>query len=152
MGEIVVPDDESDVVPRDGIDTDEHNDLIAADDYEHEDNFATCIQANIVAALEVLNDLYEMSTSLEVEPVVMNNEENENSIATVDLQVNEDSMDTVEFEEVENSIATVGEEVGNSIATVDEEVGNSIATVGEEVGNSIATVGEEVGKSKRRVS
>ena len=52
MGEIVVPDDESDVVPRDGIDTDEHNDLIAADDYEHEDNFATCIQANIVAALE----------------------------------------------------------------------------------------------------
>ena len=39
MGEIVVPDDESDVVPRDGIDTDEHNDLIAADDYEHEDNF-----------------------------------------------------------------------------------------------------------------
>ena len=40
-------------------------------------------------------DLYEMSTSLEVEPVVMNNEENENSIATVDLQVNEDSMDTV---------------------------------------------------------
>ena len=95
MGEIVVPDDESDVVPRDGIDTDEHNDLIAADDYEHEDNFATCIQANIVAALEVLNDLYEMSTSLEVEPVVMNNEENENSIATVDLQVNEDSMDTV---------------------------------------------------------
>ena len=94
-GEIVVPDDESDVVPRDGIDTDEHNDLIAADDYEHEDNFATCIQANIVAALEVLNDLDEMSTSLEVEPVVMNNEENENSIATVDLQVNEDSMDTV---------------------------------------------------------
>ena len=88
MGEIVVPDDESDVVPRDGIDTDEHNDLIAADDYEHEDNFATCIQANIVAALGVLNDL-------EVEPVVMNNEENENSMATVDLQVNEDSMDTV---------------------------------------------------------
>ena len=129
------------MVPRDGIDTDEHNDLIAADDYEHEDNFATCILANIVASLEVLNDLYEMSTSLEVEPVVMNNEENENSIATVDLQVNEDSMDTVEFEEVENSIATVGEEVGSSIATVDEEAGNSNATVGE-----------EAGKPKRRVS
>ena len=53
-----------------------------------------------------------MSASLEVGPVVMNKEENENSIATVDLQVNEDSMDTVEFEEVENSIATVGEEAG----------------------------------------
>ena len=144
MGEVVVPDDESDVVPRDGVDADEHDDLVAADDCEHEDNFATCILANVVAAFGVLSDLCEMSASLEVEPVepvVMNNEENENSIATVDLQVNEDSMDTVEFKEVENSIATVGEEVGSSIATVDEEVGNSIATVGE-----------EAGKPKRRVS
>ena len=48
MGEIVVPDDESVVVSRDGIDTDEHNDLIAADYYEHEDNFETCIQANLL--------------------------------------------------------------------------------------------------------
>ena len=62
-----------------------------------------------------------MSASLEVGPV-MNKEENENSIATVDLQVNEDSMDTVEFEEVENSIATVGEEVGSSIATVEKRL------------------------------
>ena len=46
MGEIVVPDDESDVVPRDGIDTDEHNDLIAADYYEHEDNFANLLDSS----------------------------------------------------------------------------------------------------------
>ena len=73
--ENAISDDGSNVVLWDEVVTDEHDDIITDCDYskdtdEHKENFATSIPANVVAVLETLNDLDEISTTLEAETVV----------------------------------------------------------------------------------
>ena len=99
----------------DGIDTDDDDDLITDDNYDDGEDFATCIQTNTVA-LEVLNDSDEINTTLEVESVGSNSKENENSMS--DLQMDEDSVDTV-HEDVSNSMATVDDDSVDTRTSLD---------------------------------